>query len=100
MPLRHVHQVMVPDPTRRVGHASKAEIGAIGQDRCQQRRCVIGGVAGTQVSEAAGKSGPTIDVTQDLVDPCPRQHPIQPNSKLARSVRNGRLIPRLGDHDR
>jgi len=43
------------------------------------------------MGEAIGKSGPCIDVAQDLRDPCPWQHSVKPNGKIARRIRNGWL---------
>jgi hypothetical protein len=45
------------------------------------------------MGEAIGKSGPPVDFTQNLGDPCARQHAVQPNGKLPCSVRDGRLVP-------
>jgi hypothetical protein len=69
MPLRNVDQMMVAEAARCVGHASQAEVGAIGENACQQRRFVSGRIAGAQMGEAIGKSGPSVDITQNLGDP-------------------------------
>ena len=45
------------------------------------------------MGEAIGKSGPSVDITQNLGDPCAWQHAIQPNGKVPCSVRDGRLAP-------
>jgi hypothetical protein len=64
--------MMVAEAARCVGHASQAKVGAIGEDACQQRRFVGGRIPGAQMGEAIGKSGPSVDITQNLGDPCAR----------------------------
>jgi hypothetical protein len=59
VPLRHVDEVMVAKAARRVGHAGEAEIGAVGEHGCQQRRFVGGGIAGTQMQISVFRGPPT-----------------------------------------
>jgi hypothetical protein len=47
MPLRYVHEVMVADAVRCIGHAGQAEIGAVREHRGEQRRLVRRRAAGT-----------------------------------------------------
>ena len=89
VPLRHVDQMMVAEAARRVGHAGEAEIGAVGEHRRQQRRFVGGRIAGAQMREPVGESGPRIDIAQHLGDPHPRQHSVQPQGQIARAPRDG-----------
>jgi len=56
VPLRDVDEVMVAEAPRRVGHAGEAQIGAVGENRRQQRRFVGGGIAGAQMHEPVGES--------------------------------------------
>ena len=89
VPLRHVDEMMVAEAARRVGHASEAQIGAVGEHRRQQRRFVGGGIAGAQMREPVGESGPSVDIAQNLGDPCPRQHSVQPQRQIARGLGDG-----------
>ncbi|MDJ0450752.1 hypothetical protein [Methylocystis sp. JR02] len=93
VPLRDVDEVMVGEAARRIRHAGEAEIRAIGEDGGQQRRPVGGRGAGAQMRETIGKLCPAVDITQNLGDPRPRQHPVQSNGENARGVRDGRLDP-------
>jgi len=63
------------------------------KERGQQRRFVDGRIAGAQMRETIGKSGPAVDIAQNLGDPRARQHAIQPNGEVARGVRDGRFEP-------
>ena len=46
MPLRHVHEVVVADAVRRIGHTGQAEISAVREHRGEQRRLVRRRAAG------------------------------------------------------
>ncbi len=89
VPLRHVDEMMIAEAARRIGHAGEAEIGAVGEHRRQQRRFVGGGIAGAQMHEPFGESGPSVDIAQNLGDPHPRQHSVQPQRQIARRLGNG-----------
>jgi hypothetical protein len=62
VPLRHVDEVKIAEASRRIGHAGEAKIRAVGEHRRQQRRFVGGGIAGAQMHEPIGESGPPIDI--------------------------------------
>ena len=94
VPLRHIHQVVVADAVRRVGHTSQAEIGAVREHRGQERRLVRRRVAGAQMREAIGEAGPGIDIAQELGDAHPRQHAVEPDRQVARRLRHRRLHAR------
>ena len=89
VPLRHVDEVMVTETARCVGHAGEAQIGAVGKHRRQQRGFVGGGIAGAQMHESVGESGPPVDIAQDLGDPDPRQHSVQPQGPIAGGLWDG-----------
>jgi hypothetical protein len=67
--LRHVDQVEIAKAARRVGHAGKTEVGAVGKDRCQESGDIGSRIAGPQMGEPVGEAGPAVDVAQDLGDP-------------------------------
>ena len=89
VPLRHVDEVMVAEASRRVGHSGEAQIGAVGEHRRQQRRFVGGGIAGAQMHEPVGESSPSVDIAQNLGDPRPGQHSVEPQGQIARGLGNG-----------
>ena len=90
VPLRHVDQMEIAEAARRVGHAGEAEVGAVGENRRQQRRYIGGRIAGAQMGEPVGEAGPAVDVAQDLGDPHTRQHAVQSQGQVARGVGNDR----------
>jgi hypothetical protein len=49
-----VDEVMVANSSRRVGHAGKPKVGAVGEYRRQQRRFVGSGIAGAQMRKPVG----------------------------------------------
>jgi hypothetical protein len=81
--MRHV-EVKIAEAPRRIGHAGETKIRAVGE----QRRFVGGGIAGAQMYEPIGESGPPIDIAQILGDPGARQHPVRPKGQIARGLRN------------
>lgn len=91
--MRHVDQVVVTEAVRRIGHAGEAEISAVREHRGQQGWLVCRRVAGAQMREAIGESGPGIDIAQDFGDAHPRQHPVQSDGQVARRFRHRRLHP-------
>jgi hypothetical protein len=91
VPLRDIHQVVVADAMRSVGHAGQAEIGAVREHRGQERRPVRRRAAGAQMREAIGEAGPGIDIVQQLSDADPRQHAVEPDRQVARRFRHGGL---------
>jgi hypothetical protein len=94
VPLRHIHEVVVADAARGVGHAGQAEIGAVREHRDQKCRLVRRRVAGAQMREAIGKAGPGIDVAQELGDAHPRQHAVEADRQVARRFWDRRLHAR------
>ena len=93
VPLRHVDQVEIAEAARRVGHAGEAEVGAIGEDRCQERGDIGSRIAGPRMGEPVGEAGPAVDVAQDLGDPRARQHAVQSQGQVARGVGNNQRNP-------
>jgi hypothetical protein len=93
VPLRQVDQMKVAEAARRVGHAGKAEVGAVGENRCQERWYIAGRIAGAQVGEPVGEAGPAVNVAQNLGDPHTRQHAVQSQGQVARGVGNDQWNP-------
>ena len=56
-----------------VGHASEAEIDAIGKDGCEQRDLVLERPAAALVREACAEPCPGIDLDQQIGDANARQ---------------------------
>jgi hypothetical protein len=56
--LRHVDQVEIAEAARCVGDAREAEVGAVGENRRQERGDIGSRIAGSQVREPVGKASP------------------------------------------
>ena len=52
----------------RFGHLGQSEIDRIGEDRGQQRRSVLGCIAGLQMGEVPGEAGPLVDFEEQFGD--------------------------------
>ena len=73
MPVVNQRELPIGDAPNRVGHAIEAEIDAVGQDRREQGRLVVRRPAVALMREAVSKSGPAVDVEQDIRDLAGRQ---------------------------
>src|SRR6516165_11483435 len=73
MPVVNQRELPIGDAPNRVGHAIEAEIDAVGQDRREQGRLVVRQPAVALMREAVCKSGPAVDVEQDIRDLAGRQ---------------------------
>ena len=81
VPGRDPDQLLAADGGADARHAGEAEVGRLGDERCQEGTSIGRRPTGLQVPEERREAGPAVDLLEHIGEPHRRQHGLEPRRR-------------------